>query len=452
MGNSPMLRYFITSIILSLTLVLFVNTANAQFNAVPTAVRDVVVTGGQMRMQVPFVVTNASNPGVRSYATRTIALSKATTGTLARARMFTPWGLALQAAMIGVGYYIDTSEDKLYVSDPADYLPTLPPGSAQINFLAAAGWAGTDCTGAPSPVIYPSFGHALTHVFTNCTSDSNYFTTDYLFNPDNQCALGTSMQWGPCLTTNPIRVLTISPVNGTDDFSPFDQITDQTVVDTNIEETNNPNPPEVTDEEITDAIAQSQYTTELIETTIADPESSRPVDINIAEIAAVIADLIADLEADNDADPLTVPTTDSDTDTGTATVTDVEPSQVTRPIPRIEDLTVLIEQEIAASLEVANPTPSETDPCAANPDSLMCLDTTGDFADTELTTIEIPFDITPIDLNGSETCPAPETLNMSIGSFQFDHQLICDALTQSKPIVVSIFSLMALFVIGGIRV
>lgn len=442
------------AIALSLTLAFATNTLNAQpFGVIPTGVTDVVATGGQMRVQVPFVVTNASNPAVRQYAMRTISLSKATTGALAKARMFSPWGLALQAAMVGVGYYIDTQNEKVLEYDPADFIATLPTGQAQISFLSAAGWTGTNCTGAPSPVVYNSYGHALQHVLDNCTSDSTYFTESYLFNPDNQCANGTAMQWGPCLTTNPIRVLSIFPANPTDDFAPFEQVTDQNTIDTNIEETDNPSPPEVSVEQITDVIIESPYTTELVETTINDPETNRPVDINIAEIAAVIADLIADLEAEADGDPLTVPTTDSDTDTGTATVTEVAPTQITRPVPRIDELTESIETDTEEAAQASAPAEAqETDPCAANPDSFMCLDTTGEFTETALTEIPIGFDITPISLASGGGCPSPESIDLSYGTFHLDHTEMCSVLVQMNPYVILLFTIASLFVVAGTRI
>lgn len=441
------------AIALSLTLAVITNLANAQpFNAIPTGVTDVVANGGQFRVNVPFVVTDASNPTTRKYAMRTIKLSKATTGALAKARMFTPWGLALQAAMVGVGYYIDTQEEKVYTQDPALYVPQFPIGSVRVTYYGA--WSGTPkCAGGAVGVnVFDSLGHALQHIIDTCDGPGSSESESYIFNPNTQCYLNSStIIWRDSCPSGAAR-FGIDAVSDPDVLEPFETTTiDQTVVDTIITDTENPNPPEVTDEQIATVIEESPYTPELIETTINDPDTNRPVDINIAEIAAVIADLIADLEADADADPLTLPTTDSDTDNGLETVTEVEPTQQVRPIPRIEELTEAIETATAEAEAAENPVAESVDPCVENPDTLMCLDTTGEFNDDTLTEFQIPFDITPISLASNSSCPNPETINLSYGSFDLEHDQICGVLEDMRPLVILLFSIAALFVIGAVK-
>lgn len=387
---------------------------------------------------------------------RAVKVSKASVGAVAKARMFTPAGLAFQAALIGLDYFIDNDNEEVLPTDPDLWVPTFPAGQVRITFVGS--WSGgSGCTGGGTGQnVHDSMGHALQHIIDNCDGVGASENPSYIFNPNTQCYLSENrMVWRDTCGNPSTSRFQIDRVDG-DTFEPWETTEiDQAVVDQQIAETENAGPTALTDEEIADAIFQHEEYEPLLENLAYDDQFDQ-LNSDIAEIAAMIADLLNDVDDYQAMNPPDAPISDEDTDIQTIREIDPAsdagmPSADERPSPaELEDIVNESQSSETVTAQI----------CEDNPDILACIDAggTGTAEDVTFDIIdpETVFDDL-YDLTGSGTpsaCPAPSEFTMPEfwggETIVLDNTMICDAFENvARPILLLAAYMAAAFILIG---
>lgn len=163
--------------------------------------------------------------------------------------------------------------------------------------------------------------------------------------------------------------------------------------------------------EVASELPQSQWA-ELFE----DPLSGHP-NPDIQEFQDVADDLTDDYIAENDADPNTNPDVNPEQgDTGTETVSEEEPL--------------------------------DEDPCVINPNLLVCMEMDEVPDPTDIQTQEVDASYSIYSLASNSSCPA-DIPSVHGASWEFDGP--CQYASGIKPIVLAVFSILALMIASGYR-
>ncbi len=379
---------------------------------------------------------------------RAVKVPKAALGTVAKARMFTPAGLALQAAMVGVGLFIDDVNDEVLPTDPATWEPTFPAADGEVRIVYVGSWSGpSGCTGGASGVnVHPSIGHALEFIIANCNGPLTSEQASYIYDGEHQCYINdTRIDWRDDCGSLPTSRFQILSVDSTD-LSIWDgtDIT-QNISNTIINEIDNPGPTPLTETDIANAVFDHPAWEDLLENLAYDDQFDQ-LNSNVAAIAAMIADLLNDIDDWQAMNPPDAPISDEDTDIETIReivpgVDDTSPLSPSRP--STGELQEIVEE---ANEEIASGGATTVDLCTNNPDILACEDISGTGVPGDVTVELIDPETAFTDLynlTGSGTpaaCPAPSefTLPETFGgeTIVLDNALICDSFENvARPIL-----------------
>ncbi|MAM72083.1 MAG: hypothetical protein CMP91_13175 [Gammaproteobacteria bacterium] len=430
------------------------------FSAPALSQSDITLSAGRVIQQakhsdgvwnlVQFQATDRTT-GARFTVNRSVKIPKASLGTLAKGRMFSPLGLGFTAAMLAYDYYVDSEDEEVYPYDPALLEQTMPVGAVNLRLNAGYGWS---CPGygTGSNIPFPSVGHALQFIIDQCSASNIFEEPEHIFNPDAQCGPTGSSDynnvqswWGGTSNYcgNPARMMTMGMQTG-ESTIPI-PITENNY-NTWVTEINGPDA--LTAEEISDAIMDHPNWDKLTEALLYDEELGQ-LDRNIAQISSMISDLINDLENYINDDPADPPIDENDTDVDS--IQDGDATDVQQP-PRETA------QELADTVEATNEqleaeaNPNADGQCDLYPDTLGCLDVGDDFTETELDNYDVPFDMTPVTLASGGACPSDVDFDLNIGNYSFSYQPTCNALEDFKPVVLLVFSFLSLLVVSTVRV
>ena len=88
------------------------------------------------------------------------------------------------------------------------------------------------------------------------------------------------------------------------------------------------------------------------------------------------------------------------------------------------------------------------DPCLDNPDRVGCLNA-GSPEDSDLSTWELPFSLTPVSIGGAGACPPDPVFTAAGQSFTIAYKPMCDAAAWLKPLILALAWFSAAGIIAG---
>lgn len=355
-----------------------------------TSFQQLLKTNTGLLTSTKFSARNVAGRAV--YGLRTVPIGKAIVGNVLKNRSFSPWGLAITAAITAAGYYLNQNTGEVGT-----------PGNVGVN----ANEKGRCLINLGSGDIDQS-NKTLTQCDTLFESHPQYgnWTGTYVVNvSDNICYPHTSGPFIGCWYPsndfpNPIP----------DEFlsTDFEPISDDEVYDSVI--------PNFSESQISDALK--------------DPQTGLP-DEDLTPLVDSAADLTSDYDAVNDGDPNTNPSFDTENDTGDDTFT--------------EDETQLPNEDI----EDQQQDQTQQDQCELTPDALGCQEFGDELTEVDIPTEELSFSFAPVSLASDTSCPAPSVLNLTYGSVSLSNQPLCDFFTGVNPVVISVCSLLAIYILTG---
>lgn len=263
---SLMRKYF-----LFLFLVALSAESNAAFQA--SAINSVVSTSTGAVASTTFIGVGAANQAV--YDIRPVSVGKPSIANAMKSRPFTPWGLAITAALIAADYLLDENTGEVITETQASSV------NGFCGYTGSSGVTATQCINEAVSITGVSFNR---WVYSPTSTDTN---KGYCI---DSCG-GVVVQWIPdsSLAGNPLG------------------------------STSTP-----TDEELYDVAAslpQLQY-----ESLFEDPVTGLPNTQDMPEFQNAADDVTSDYEAATDSDPNTNPTVDvPNGDTGTENQTEEKP-------------------------------------------------------------------------------------------------------------------------------
>lgn len=332
------------------------------------------------------------------YVTRAVQYTSTSFGALAKSFIFSPGGLALQAALIAAGYFIDGGE--VYDEDPGSSTPaSLPAGS--YGYYYGTQESSGQCFSATYQGSMRCSSALLGYTFKNYTGSIGCcaYVDGYWFS-------GTA--WGYKVWQTVGSVL--SNRRGT--FA-----TGHTEEDPNA--VNTPDP--LVDTDLAPLFDYGAPFQDWIPDILTDPVTGKP--LQTQELTDVMADLESDLNATYDTDPVTVPTTDPVTeDTGTE-------GQMDELIdcdffPTLCEFLEWFREGEDFELDTTEPAGIHSEIDA------------GSYAD---------FGGPPITFGGASTCPAPYTFDVFGHSLSMSYTAFCTLSEMLNPILLAVSTMVGMF-------
>lgn len=417
--------------ILGLAILAAGTAANAQsemavpYRVVNTSAGAITSSGAQVRAGLAGV--NAANNAV--YTSRVVNISRSSLGVLAKARSFTPYGLAITAALAAYNYHQENGE----IVTPGD-MP-VPTGSTFqcIHYNTPSGDVGN----------FQYNGQTWAECMSHFADDPDW--------PETFTDANATGRWvyGRHPNNRPIFLIIA---------------TDQDVIDQydGLDPSNWKSNP-VSDEDVYDALFNPNtskfsrgWRQSLTNSLMNDPATGRPR-TDVQEMNDAATDATTDLETrtatgvdpapESELDPGTEGMTEVDTATGEATdvatgeETAQPPEEIVNPQPEPD----LAEPEYAPSSQ----SEEGTDPCLETNDLVSCLETGNELDPEDLDVLEPAISLSPISLTSNAVCPAPPTFTAQGQTLEFSNEPLCNFATAINPLVVLMGAIVSMFIVAG---
>jgi hypothetical protein len=280
------LRFLLLGFLIPVTLFLISPSIYAANFAAQSIIKAVATPTGAI-VSTEYAAMKAANQSV--YAVRAVQVSKATIAQVVRTRSFTPWGVALAAAVVAAGYALEDGE-----------IQTIPQSDSQ--FVQGYYWKSA---------------------YSNNRQKTPNESLSYVVNFYSGGVSNTSLTLKTETTAEMTYTINSNNYTRTEQLQrfPCGSITSDYCVGGAPQTDSEP----LSDNQLYD-IATSLPSTQF-QKLFEDPLSGQP-NRDIQEIKDVATDISNDYNAENDEDPLTVPTTNPETgDTGTETVSEEKPEK-----------------------------------------------------------------------------------------------------------------------------
>jgi len=346
--------------------------------------------------QVGYEATTST--GAKVYASRTINISKAAAGGLAKRLAFSPWGLGLSAALLAADYVLN---DDGTVSKEIDY----PAQDASSSLGGCSRGDGTHVTS--SQCLAQTQGY------------DNRFGASYVH----------TMEWNAGINFYTIRRTTDAVGYHRGSWNPGTYIGESPQGSPAYTDTVTP-----TDSEIYDEIEPS-----LTDSTLKDLFTDVATGLPSSSVSGTSP---APDTSTSDTDPFSQ---EADNITNNYN-TDLSSNPTTNPT-EINNNSYSNESNV-----YTQPVEEQKSVCEKNPEILGCSKYGNELAATEIPNVELDFDFTPVIFASSASCPVPQVSTYSKGSFSVPTSYLCQFATGISPVVIAVSTVLGIMILtGGIR-